>query len=114
MHNAHAAAAAAARGLDDHRVADVLGNAEVLLGILTQWPVGSGYARDARRLHDFDGGDFVAHETDGFRAGSDENEAALFDAFGEIGVFRQEPVTGVDRHRIGDLGRADDRRHVEI
>ena len=33
VHHAHAAAAAAAGRLDDHRIADVLGDAEVLVGV---------------------------------------------------------------------------------
>ena len=41
MHDAHAAAATAAGGLDDHRVADVLGNAEVLVGNVAKM-VGDG------------------------------------------------------------------------
>src|ERR1700689_4752823 len=114
MHNAHAAAAAAARGLDDHRVADVLGDAEVLIRIFTQGPVGSGYTRDAGRLHDLDGGNFVAHEPDGFGARSDEYESALLDPLGEIGIFREETVTWVDRHRVRDFRRTDDCRHVQI
>jgi hypothetical protein len=48
------------------------------------------------------------------RAGTDEDEAALFDPLGEIGVFRQEAVAGMDRHRVGDFGGADDRRHVQV
>ena len=114
MHNAHAATAPAARCLDDHRVTDILRDAEALIRIFTQGPVRSGYARDTCRLHDFDGGDFVAHETDGFRARPDEYESALLDPLGEIGVFRQETVTWVDRHRVRHFRRTDDRRHVEI
>jgi hypothetical protein len=48
MHHAHAAAAAAARGLDDHRVADLLGDAPVLVVVLAR-AVRRSRARRARR-----------------------------------------------------------------
>ena len=41
-------------------------------------------------------------------------EAAFLDALGEIGVLRQEAVARVDRLGVGDFGRGDDGRHVEI
>ncbi len=34
--------------------------------------------------------------------------------FGEVGAFRQEAVAGMNRVGAGDLGGADDRRHVQI
>ena len=114
MHHAHAAAAAAARGLDDHRIADVLGDAEVLVGVLAQGPVRAGNAGNARGLHVLDGGYLVSHHADGFRPGTDKNEAALLDPLGEIGILRQEAVSRVNRDRVGDLGRADDGGHVEV
>ncbi len=39
VHHAHAAAAAAPRCFDDHGVADFLGNAEILIGVLAERPV---------------------------------------------------------------------------
>jgi cyanophycinase-like exopeptidase len=36
--------------------------------------------------------------------GADEDEAALLDALGEVGVLRQEAVAGMDRDRVGDFG----------
>ncbi len=115
VHHAHAAAAAAARGLDDHRVADVAGDAQVLLR--RHRPAARrSRARTARR------DDFMTRIAEtlspmvrmvsALRA--DEDEAALLDALGEIRVLGQEAVAGMDRHRVGDLGGADDRRHVEI
>ena len=68
VHHAHAAAAAAAGGLDDHRIADVLGDAEVLVGVVAQRAVGAGHAGHAGGLHDLDGGDLVAHQADGLGA----------------------------------------------
>ena len=74
-------------------------------------------ARDAGHaggLHHLDGRDLVAHQADGFGARADEDEAALLDALGEIGVLRQEAVARMDRDRVGHLGGADDGRHVQI
>ena len=47
-------------------------------------------------------------------ARADEDEAGLLDALGEVGVLRQEAVAGVDGFGVGDLGRGDDRRYVEV
>ena len=47
-------------------------------------------------------------------ARADEREAALLHALGEVRVLGQEAVAGMDAHRVGDLGRADDGRHVEV
>src|SRR5882672_5177572 len=114
MHHAHAAAAAAAGGLDDDRIADVLGDAEIFVDIIAERPIRAGHAGDARGLHDLDGGHLVAHQANGFGAGTHEDEAALLDAFGEVRVLRQKAVARMNRHRIGDLGGADDGGHVQI
>ena len=114
VHHAHAAAAAAARGLDDHRIADVPGDAQILLRFVTQWPVRARHARHAVTLHHADRRHLVAHGADGLRLRADEDEAAVLDALGEIRVLRQEAVAGMDGHGVGDLGGADDRGHVEI
>ena len=114
VHHAHAAAAAAAGGLDDHRVADVAGDAQVLIRILAQRAVGAGHAGHAVGLHHLDGRDLVAHQADGLGLGADEHEAALFDALGEVRVLGQEAVAGMDRHRVGDFRGADDGRHVQV
>ena len=45
---------------------------------------------------------------------ADEGDAVLLDDIGESGVLGQEPVAGMDRVGIGDLGGRDDRRDVQI
>ncbi len=60
------------------------------------------------------GGDLVAHQTDGLRFGADKNETAFFDPLGKIGVLGQEAITRVNPAGVGHLGRADDRGHVEV
>src|SRR5581483_5390647 len=49
-----------------------------------------------------------------FGGWADEFDAAGFADFGEIGALGQEPVTGMDRIRIQNLGCADDTRDIQI
>ena len=114
MHHAHPLAATAGRGLDEHRIADVRGELQDFLFIVADRAVGAGHTRYAGLFHGLDRRDLVAHETDGFGARADENEAALLDALGEVGVLREEAVAGMDRLGVGDFGGADDRRDVEV
>src|SRR2546421_5929081 len=114
VHDAHAAPAAAAGCLDDHRVADVARDAQALVRVLAQRAIGARHARHAVRFHEADRRHLVAHGADGLRLGADEHEAAFLHALGEVRVLGQEAVAGVDRDRVGDFRGADDRRHVEI
>ena len=113
-HDAHATTAAAASGFDDDGIADALGGGADFVRICRQRAVGAGNAGDARGFHGFDGFDFVAHHADGFGARADEGEAGLFDALGEVGVFGEEAVAGVDGVGVGDFGGGDDGRHIEV
>src|SRR3546814_7279054 len=78
-HHAHAAAAAAAGGLDDHRIADLAGNLDVGVDVLAQRAAGAGHARHAGGLHCADRLDLVAHQADHLGGGTDEDEAGLLD-----------------------------------
>ena len=60
------------------------------------------------------GAHLVAHQADGLGARADEDEAALLDALGEIGVLGEKAVAGMDRLGVGHFRRADDRRDVEV
>src|SRR5690606_41950353 len=66
VHHAHAAAATAAGGLDDHRITDLPRHAQVLVRILPQRATRARHAGHAGFLHDLDRGDLVAHQADGF------------------------------------------------
>ena len=114
VHDAHAAPAAAAGGLDDDGVADQRREAPDLLGVVGQRPVGAGHAGDAHALHRRLGRDLVAHHADRGGRRADEDEAGVLHALGEVGVLGEEAVAGVDRLRVGDLGGADDGRDVEV
>jgi hypothetical protein len=114
VNHAHAAAAAAARGLDDQGIADVLGDAEILVCVGADGPIGTRHAGDAGCLHDLDRRDLVAHQADGLGARTDEYEAAFFDALGEIGVLREKPIARMDGDRVGHFRGADDGGHVQV
>ena len=114
VHHPHPAAAAAARRLDDHGVADLARDPHDLLRVLRQRPFGAGDAGNARLEHGRLGAHLVAHEPDRVRARTDEDEAGALDLLGEVRVLREEAVAGVDRLRVGDLRRRDDRRDVEV
>src|SRR5882762_7946956 len=114
VNDTHAAPAAPARGLHDHRITDFPGDLERLLGGIGQRTVRAGNARHPGLAHDLLCVHFVAHQPDGLRLGADENEAALVHAFGKIGVFGQKPVARVNRFGVGHLRRADDGGYVEI
>ncbi len=114
VHDAHAAAATPARCLDDHRIAQVACNAQGFIVIVTDGAVRTWHARHTRSLHLRDGRHLVAHHADGLRPRSDENETALLDAFGKIGVLGKKAVAGMNGDRVGDLGGAHHRRNIEV
>ena len=97
MHDTHAAATTAARGLDDDRVADVPRQALVLVVVFAERPVGTRHARHA-----------------GIRGRSNKDETRRFAALGKIGVLRQEAVTRVYAHGVRNFRGADDRGHVQV
>ncbi|MCY1524665.1 hypothetical protein D9M68_596090 [compost metagenome] len=112
--HAHAAATAAARGLDDDRVADFARNADDFLRIVRQRAFRTRHHRHAGFDHGVLGADLVAHQADGVGTRADEHEAALLDAIGEIGVLGQEAVARVDGLGIRDFGSRNDGRHVQV
>jgi hypothetical protein len=106
VHHAHAAPAAAAGRLDDHRVADGARDLDDLLRVLGQRAVRTRHAGHAGGLHRILGRDLVAHQADGLGRGPMKTKPRLLDALGEIGVLGQEAVAGVDGLGVGDLGGA--------
>ena len=108
VHHPHAAPAAAAGGLDDHGVADRLGDAADRDRVIGQLAFGAGHAGHARLDHGLLGRNLVAHDPDGFGRRPDELEAAFLDPLGEVGVLGQEAVAGMDGFGVRHLGRRDD------
>ena len=98
--DADALAAAAGRGLDHHRIADLLGDLDGVGGVVDLAHV-ARHDRDAGLGGELLGLDLVAHGLDGVGVGADEDDPLVGAAPGEAGVFRQEAETGVDRLGAG-------------
>ena len=114
VHHPHAAPTAAARGLDDDRVAYFPGAPGILFVVVRQGTVGTGDARHTGLPHGADGGNLVAHQLDGFRLRADKDEPAFLHTLGEAGVLGQESVAGVNGHRVGHFGGGNHRGHVQV
>ena len=109
----HALAAAACRGLDDDRIADLFAQA---LGVFERCDatIRAGHARHAELFHRVLGGDLVTHDADVFGGGADEGQTVVFNHLHKACVFRQETVAGVNRFGPGDLTGCDDRGDREV
>ena len=98
MRDAHALAAAAGRGLDHHRIADLVGDLDRLLVVRDDAEM-AGHGRDLGRGGGLLGLDLVAHRGDGLGVRPDEDDAGLGQrlrkrlALGEKAVARM--------HRLG-------------
>src|SRR5690606_1764481 len=114
VHHAHAATTAATGGLDDHRIADPTADLQALFLVLGQRAVGAGHGRYTGLLHGGNRRHLVTHQADYLGAGADEGEAGVLDLLGEVGVFREEAIAGVDAVGTGYLGSADDARNVQV
>ena len=114
VHDPHAAPAAAARRLDDHRVADRARHLHDVVRLLRQRPFHARHDRQSRLFHHRLGAHLVAQQADGIGLGADEDEAALRDALCEIRVFREKAPAGVHRLGVGHLRCADDGGDVEV
>ena len=58
--------------------------------------------------------DLVAHHRDMLGGRADEGDVVGFEDLGELGVFRQEAISWMDRIGAGDLAGRDDLVDVEI
>jgi hypothetical protein len=93
IHHAHALAAAAGAGLEQHRVADAVGLAAQQRGVLVLAVI-AGHQRHRGLFHQLLGR--AAHRADGRRRRADEDEAGLGAGAREVGVLGQEAVARVD------------------
>ena len=82
----HAAPAAARGGLDDHRIADLLGDLRRLDGIGDR-AVGARHQRQAELAGGALGLDLVAHRADVLGLGADPGDVVRLDDLGELGVL---------------------------
>ena len=70
--------------------------------------------RNAEALCSSLGFDLVAHDADVISGRTDERDLVGFQNVGELGVFRQEAIAGMDGIRAGDFAGRDDLVNVEI
>jgi len=93
--NAHALAAAASHGFDDHRIFDLLGDLQCrILGFDNA--IAPGRQRHAHFSDCFFRDNLIAHFADTFRGRTDKLDMAGFANFSEMRVFRQETIAGMD------------------
>jgi len=111
--HAHAFAATARRGLDQHGITDFLRFRRQKLFILLIAVI-TRHQRHARLFHQGFRIGFAAHGANGRNGRADENQACGGDRFGKILVLRQKAVTGMDGIRARAFGDIDDFCRVQI
>ena len=109
----HAATAAAGRGLDQHRIADLGGNLRRRFDVADR-AVGTRHHRYPERPRRLLRLHLVAHQSDMRRRRPDEGKAVLFDHLREGGVFGQKADPGVNGIGSGDRRGREYGRHVQV
>ena len=94
----HALAAAAGRGLDQHRIADPRRRRAQHVGVLIVAVI-AGHQRHAGAFHQRLGRGLRPHRADRRRRRADEHDARVRAGFGEVRVLAEEAVAGMDRLR---------------
>ncbi len=113
VRRAHPFAAATGHGFDNDRIADFFGDFERLLFVV-DGAIAARNDGDLRFDRHFTGFGLIAKIDDRFLARADELDVTLCALLGEIGVFREETVAGVDRIHIGDLRGRDDAVGLQV
>ncbi len=107
LHQSHALAPAAGRGLDQHRVADLVSlGQQMLWGLFIA--VVTRRERHTGRFHELFRLGLRAHRADRRHRWADEDDAGLFAGLAERLVFRQEAVARMDGLRAGGFRRGND------
>ena len=104
---AHTAATTTPRRFQHQREADFLGLFLDGVHVIAQ-NLGRGDNGHTGRNRNLTGAGLIAQLAHRFRLGTDKGDAVLFAGIYEIGVLRQQAVTGVDRIRTAFLGHAND------
>lgn len=110
---AHAAAAAAGRRLEDDGEAEADGLLERLLPVAQRLGA-AGDDRHAALHGDLLGRELVAHLAEHVARGADERDAGRFAGAGKVRILGQEAVARVDGVDAAALGQIDDLGNVEI
>src|SRR5947208_4903637 len=107
MRSAHPAAAAAGGRLNHHRVTKLLCDFHRLILCLND-SIATGRYRHAGFACSRTSSILVAHRLHRTRGRADELDVAAFADFHEMRVLSEEPIAGMNRFNIADLGRAHD------
>ncbi len=107
MRSAHPAAAAAGGRLDHHRVTKLLCDFHRLILCLND-SIAAGRYRHAGFARSRTSSVLVAHRLHRTRGRADELDIAAFADFHEMRILSEEPIAGMNRVNIADLGRAHD------
>src|SRR5271157_1469586 len=113
MDDAHAPPASARRSLHDHRK-PYLPRPLQRLAFRGQNPVRARQDRHARLLHRAASLFLFAHQPRYLRLRANELDAAGLTHLGEVGVFRQQPISGMHCLDVGDLRRTDYRWNIQV
>ncbi len=103
----HALAAAAGRGLDHHRIADLVGDLQRVLLVL-DGAEEAGNGRDLGFGREFLGFDLVAHGRDRRRVRPDERDPGRSQRLGEGRALREKSVARMNGFGSGRLAGGDD------
>src|SRR6266446_5591412 len=107
MRSAHPAAAAAGGRLNHHRVTKLLCDSHCLILCLND-SIATGRYRHAGFACSGTSSVLVAHRLHRTRGRADKLDVAAFADFHEMRVLSEEPIAGMNRVNIADLGRAHD------
>ena len=109
----HAATPAAECRFDDQGESDLFGafQCHFLIG---ERIFSAGKGGNVGLFSGFTGGDFVAHFLDELWIWADKGDARFATGFGEVGVFGEKAVAGVDGVDLVFLGHGDDAVDVEV
>ena len=113
LHDPHAAAATAERGLDDERKADFMRDLQGFVSIGDRL-LGAGEGGDVELVSQRAGRGLVAHVFQQFWRRTDEGDALTGAGAGKGGVFREKAVAGMDQRHALRLRHRDDALDVEV
>ena len=113
VNHAHAATAAAKRGLDDQRKANLLRDLQRFATVFNR-VFRARQHRHVDLLRKRAGGGFVAHVAEQIHARADENNSRLLARFRKIRVLGQKAVAGMDEVHALLFRERDDAGDVEI
>src|SRR4051794_8898687 len=107
MSHPHPATAAAGDRLDHDRVANALSGSQSVLFVFHH-PFGSRWSWHAGFLRQSAAYGLILKRVHRPGTGADKTDVAILAHVGEVRVFREEAVSGMNGIHVRDLGRADD------